>query len=487
MNFAAISTEIFILCLGLFAIVMDLVLPSKESRNSIGAVLILALSGWLIHMFSMYHGPMVPMDPAAMAAEISNRFFYQGLYLVDNYSLFFKQLFILATILTMLFASDYVQSTLRYKGEFYALLMTALLGMCILASSTDFLTMFLGLELMTISFYVLVGARMSSKDSSEAAVKYLIVGSVSTAVMLYGISLVYGATGSIQFFDVCRDPRLFLPLGIAGITLVMIGFFFKLSVIPFHMWAPDVYQGAPVPITAMLAMGSKAAGLAAFMRALFVAFPMLGIYWQPLLAVLCAICMIFGNIMAMRQKDVKRMLAYSSIAQAGYMLVGVIAADAAGMKAVMFYATLYVFANVGAFAVLSVVEARKGSTSHKSISGLAQSAPVLAAVMTVSLLSMAGIPPTAGFAGKLYLFTAVVDQGFLWLAFVGFVMSMISVYYYLLVAKAMYLGSWDGVKITIPGTIRAAVILSVAATILVGVWPEKLAELTNLAANTFLQ
>lgn len=214
---------------------------------------------------------------------------------------------------------------------------------------------------------------------------------------------------------------------------------------------------------------------------------MLGLYWLPLLAVLCALCMVFGNIMAMRQKDVKRMLAYSSIAQAGYMMVGVVAADVAGMKAVMFYAMLYVFANAGAFAALAVVEAQKGDTSHRALSGLAQSAPVLAAVMTISLLSMAGIPPTAGFAGKLYLFTAVVDQGFLWLAFVGFVMSMISVYYYLLVAKAMYLGRWDGSKLEISGAVRAAVVLSVLATVVVGVWPEKLAEITNLAANTFLQ
>ena len=298
MNVAVISTEIFILCLGLFAIVMDLVLPAKESHKSIGAVLIFALTGWFLYMFTLYQGPLNPMEPEAMAV-IADKFFYQGMYFVDNYALFFKQMFILATVFTMLFASDYVQSVLRYKGEFYALLLMALLGMCVLASATDFLTMFIGLELMTISFYILTGARMSSKDSSEAAVKYLIIGSVSTATMLYGISLVYGATGSIQFFEVCRNPHLFFPLGIAGITMVLIGFFFKLSIIPFHMWAPDVYQGAPTPITAMLAMGSKAAGIAAFMRALYVAFPMLGMYWLPLLAVLCAIFMIFGNIMAM--------------------------------------------------------------------------------------------------------------------------------------------------------------------------------------------
>ena len=483
MNFAAISTEIFILVLGLFAIVMDLILPRHESHKSIGSVLILALTAWLLYMFTMYTGPFDPTSGGVFA----DRYFSGSLYMVDNYALFFKQLFIVAIIFTMLFASDYVQAVLRYKGEFYALLLMALLGMCVLASANDFLTMFMGLELMTISFYILVGARMSSKDSSEAAVKYLIVGSVSTAVMLYGISLIYGTTGAIQFFEVCRNPHLFYPTGIVGMTMVMIGFFFKLSIIPFHMWAPDVYQGAPAPITAMLAMGSKAAGIAAFMRVLYIAFPLLGIYWLPILSCLAAICMVFGNIMAIKQEDVKRMLAYSSIAQAGYMMVGIIAADVAGMKAVMFYAMLYVFANVGAFAVLSVIENQKGNTKHESLRGLATSAPVLAAVMTISLLSMAGIPPTAGFAGKLYLFTAVVDQGYLWLAFVGFVMSMISVYYYLLVAKAMYLGKSDGKPIVISGAVRAAVVISVLATLLIGVCPESLAELTNLAASTFLQ
>ncbi len=483
MNFAAISTEIFILCLGLLAVVMDLLLPEGESRKSIGAVLIFALVGWFLYMFTMYQG--MPVPQGAAVPEAGATFFYQGLFLVDNYALFFKQLFILATVFTLLFATDYIQLMLRFKGEFYALLLMALLGMCILASATDFLTLFMGLELMTISFYILTGARINVQDSSEAAVKYLIVGSVSTAVMLYGISLIYGATGSIQLLDICQDAHIFFPLGIAGITLVLVGFFFKLSVIPFHMWAPDVYQGAPAPITAMLAMGSKAAGMAAFMRVLFVAFPAIGLYWLPLLAGLCVLCMVFGNILAMKQKNVKRMLAYSSIAQAGYMMVGIIAASGSGMKAVMFYATLYVFANVGAFAVLSVVETQKGSTSHRAMSGLSQSAPVLAAVMTISLLSMAGIPPTAGFAGKLYLFTAVVDQGYLWLAFIGFVMSMISVYYYLLVAKAMYLGKWDGSKLCISGTTRAAAVLSVLGTLVVGVWPEKLAQLTTLAAKTF--
>ena len=229
------------------------------------------------------------------------------------------------------------------------------------------------------------------------------------------------------------------------------------------------------------------------MRVLFTAFPTLGGYYIPLLAVFAAVCMIGGNIMALRQTDVKRMLAYSSIAQAGYMMVGMVAADSAGMKAVMFYAMLYVFANVGAFAVLTVVEEQRGGTQHSDIAGLAQAAPVLAAVMTVSLISMAGIPPTAGFAGKVYLFVAVVDKGYLWLAFVGFFMSMVSVYYYFMVAKAMYrdmteaeekAGYLEPLQVNL--VVRTVVLVAVVATIGIGICPEGLATITNIAVQTFM-
>lgn len=475
MNFLALSTEISILVLALFVLAVDLLLPVKETRKSLAGITICGLLAILLFTFTQYH-----------LGDSSS--FYAGMFVVDNYAIFFKQLFIVAVIFTVLFAQDYAQSILRFKGEFYSLLLFALLGMCIMSSADDFLTTFVGLELMTISFYILVGARMTSANSSEAAVKYLIIGAASSAVMLYGISLVYGMSGSILFADICCCPYLFYAAGIAGITMVMIGFFFKLSVIPFHMWSPDVYEGAPTPVSALLAMGSKAAGLAVFMRILYTAFPIMADYWLPIIAVLSAVCMIGGNVMAIRQKDLKRMLAYSSIAQAGYMLVGVVAADMPGMKAVLFYAMLYVFANVGAFAVLAVVDQQKGGTDKQRIAGLAGSAPILAAVMTISLLSMAGIPPTAGFAGKIYLFTAVVERGYLWLAFVGFVMSMISVYYYLLVTKAMYMEkNADGKPLFISGAVRASVLLSVLATIGIGVCPEKLAMLTNLAAQTFMR
>ena len=479
MDFWAISIEIAVTVLMLVTLVADLLLPKETDRRAIAFLTVIGLISVFVFSLGQYH-------------LSSSATFFMGLFIADNYSLFFKQLFILGMIFVVLFSLDYAQKFLRYRGEFYTILLSALLGMCVMASANDFITLFVGLELMTISFYILVGFRMDKTASGEAAVKYLLVGSASTAVMLYGISLIYGATGSFEFMIICRNLHLFYAAGLAGVVLIMAGFFFKLSAIPFHMWAPDVYQGAPTPVTALLAMSSKAAGLAVFMRVLYVAFPILGTYWMHILAAVSALCMIGGNILAIKQKDVKRMLAYSSIAQAGYMMVGMASADYAGIKAVMFYATLYLFANVGAFAVLSVVEEERGGTTHAHLTGLSEASPMLAAVMTISLVSMAGVPPTAGFAGKIYIFTAAVDYGYIWLAFVGFVMSMMSIYYYLLVVRAMYRDLTEqetdyAAPVKYPFAVRLTAILAAVATLGVGVYPDLLAKVTNLASQTFMR
>ena len=479
MEFWAISIEIAVTVLMLVTLIADLLLPKETDRRAIAFLTVIGLISVFVFSLGQYH-------------LSSSATFFMGLFIADNYSLFFKQLFILGMIFVVLFSLDYAQKFLRYRGEFYAILLSALLGMCVMASANDFITLFVGLELMTISFYILVGFRMDKTASGEAAVKYLLVGSASTAVMLYGISLIYGATGSFEFMIICRNLHLFYAAGLAGVVLIMAGFFFKLSAIPFHMWAPDVYQGAPTPVTALLAMSSKAAGLAVFMRVLYVAFPILGTYWMHILAAVSALCMIGGNILAIKQKDVKRMLAYSSIAQAGYMMVGMASADYAGIKAVMFYATLYLFANVGAFAVLSVVEEERGGTTHAHLTGLSEASPMLAAVMTISLVSMAGVPPTAGFAGKIYIFTAAVDYGYIWLAFVGFVMSMMSIYYYLLVVRAMYRDLTEqetdyAAPVKYPFAVRLTAILAAVATLGVGVYPDLLAKVTNLASQTFMR
>ena len=299
MDFWAISIEIAVTVLMLVTLIADLLLPKETDRRAIAFLTVIGLISVFVFSLGQYH-------------LSSSATFFMGLFIADNYSLFFKQLFILGMIFVVLFSLDYAQKFLRYRGEFYTILLSALLGMCVMASANDFITLFVGLELMTISFYILVGFRMDKTASGEAAVKYLLVGSASTAVMLYGISLIYGATGSFEFMIICRNLHLFYAAGLAGVVLIMAGFFFKLSAIPFHMWAPDVYQGAPTPVTALLAMSSKAAGLAVFMRVLYVAFPILGTYWMHILAAVSALCMIGGNILAIKQKDVKRMLAYSS-------------------------------------------------------------------------------------------------------------------------------------------------------------------------------
>ena len=479
MDFWAISIEIAITVLMLLALLVDLVLPKEHDRRPVAFLTAAGLIALFVFSIGQYH-----VSPSET--------FFMGLFIADNYALFFKQLFLLGMIFVVLFSLDYTEKFIQPCGEFYALLLSSLLGMCVMASANDFITLFVGLELMTISFYILVGFRLNVAASSEAAVKYLLVGSGSTAVMLYGISLIYGATGSFEFLVICRNLHLFYAAGLAGVVLVMAGFFFKLSAITFHMWAPDVYKGAPTPVTALLAMSSKAAGIAVFMRVLYVAFPILGTYWMTLLAVASALSMIGGNLMAMKQKDVKRMLAYSSIAQAGYMMAAMASADYAGIKAVMFYATLYLFANVGAIAVLSVVEEERGGTTHAHLTGLSEASPMLAAVMTISLVSMAGVPPTAGFAGKIYIFTAAVDYGYIGLAFVGFIMSMMSIYYYLLVVCAMYRDlepqESDAAKPIAPNfLVRATALLSAAATLVVGVWPDFLAKATNFASQTFMR
>lgn len=478
-NYLAVTTEVLLTAVLLSVIVYDIVVKDKRYRKMLPALAGVGISLSAIVTIGVFN-------------DAGTQSFLGGLFVLDNFAVYFKNLFCFAVTLTLCFSSDYIMEQTSHPGEFIGLCVSALLGMCIMASANDFITAFVGLELMTVSFYVLAALAKDKGRAGEASVKYLLVGAASTAIMLYGISLVYGAGGSLIFSEMKNNVHLFYGVGVAGVSMVIIGFFFKLSVVPFHMWAPDVYQGAPLPVTCLLAMGSKAAAIAMFMRVLYTAFPILANYWLPMLAFFSAACMVAGNIMALRQTDVKRMLAYSSIAQAGYMMAGIVAADAAGMKAVMFYIQLYMIATIGAFAVLAAVEPKRGGTTHVHIAGLAQSAPLLAAVMTVSLLSMAGIPPTAGFAGKIYLFSAVVDKGYLWLAFVGFVMSMISVYYYLMVTKAMYRDLTDfeaetaAQPLEYSPVVKLVALCALVGTVLLGVWPEPIAQLAGRAAAAFM-
>lgn len=468
MNIALLTSEIAIVLLAVLLICFDLLLPRQEARRSLGYLAVCGILGVLLYTFTQY----------GTAGTV-----YRDFFVVDSLALFFKQVFLLATLLTILFSFDYVEKFTESSGEFYALLLFALLGMMIMASAHDLLTVFIGLEIMAVVFYVLVGFDMAKIKSSEAGIKYLILGSASSAVLLYGISWIYGFTGSLLFKEIAANMAA-SPAVLMGLGLITVGFCFKLSIVPFHMWAPDVYEGAPTPITALLAMGSKAAAFAVLMRVFLVAFAGLKLYWAPVLSVLAALSMIVGIVVAIWQTGIKRMLAYSSVAQAGYILSGLLAANAAGVKGMLFYIVLYMIATVGAFAVVVAVEEHSGSDAIEAFSGLSHKSPLLALTMTISLISMAGIPPLAGFAGKLYLFMAIAGQGYLWLVILGFVMSMISVYYYILVVKAMYSRkTGDERRLHVSGPLRLVAMVSMFATLFIGIYPEPLAELANAAAR----
>ena len=480
MNFAALSVEIGIAVLMAAVLLLDLILEKNAPRRILGGVTAVGLLAVLAGAVGMY-----PPDGGAVA-------FYAGHYIVDGYSVFFKMLFIAGILSTVLFSMDYAEEVLPHRGEYYVLLLAVLLSMCALASANDLMTAFVGLELMTVSFYALVALRTDAPRSAEAGMKYLVFGAGSTAALLYGMSLVSGMTGTMLFQGIAQGYGMLFPLGLIGVVLMLAGFFFKLSIIPFHLWAPDVYEGAPAPVTGLLAMCSKAAGIAVLLRVLFVAFPVLAAYWAHLIAVLAAVSVVGGNLMAFRQTNIKRMLAYSSIAQAGYMMSALVATNAAGIKAVLFYAMTYVFANVAAFVTVTYLEMKRGAADFDTVRGLAKESLLPAGLLMVALLTMAGLPPTAGFVGKIYIFSAVIDAGYLWLAGVGFVMSMASVYYYLLVIKEMYrdveLGEKEvKSKLVLPLPASAVGVLAVLCTLIVGIWAQPLSILSNIAVYTFMR
>ncbi|HVJ50022.1 NADH-quinone oxidoreductase subunit N [Desulfitobacterium sp.] len=483
-NFALLTPEIVMAVLSLGLLVIGLLIPPGE-RKGMFPLTVFALLGTLAYTFyDFFYG-----ERAA---------FLQGMYMHDQFAGYFKILFLIAALLVVLSSKGYVEKLPANRGEFYPLIMAATLGMMLMAGAGDLITMYVGLELMTITFFILVAYRTNDGKASEAGIKYLVLASASSAILLYGISIIYGLTGSTQMFMIAQalgsDTS---PATILATVFLLAGIGFKISLIPFHLWAPDIYEGAPTPVTAFLAVASKAAGFAVLIR-----FYLLMMYsqtfvqtGQTLLLVLAAITMIVGNLVAIPQTNIKRMLAYSSIAQAGYILIGVIAVSVpavstfvGGIKAVLFYAMIYVFANMGAFTVATHVAQAQGSDEIKDFAGLAKRSPLAAVVMTASVLSLAGIPPLAGFVGKFYLFSAVMDQGYVWIAYVGFVMSMISVYYYLGVVKVMYSTEGEGLPdIPVHGATKFTLVFTLITTLVLGIYPTPLVQMAISAASSLVK
>ena len=428
---------------------------------------------------------------------------FGGMFVLDAFSIFFKVLFLLSAILTILISSRYLDEERVTSGEYYALILFAVVGMMFMASAGDFLTVFLSLETMALSFYALVGYLKSDLRSNEAALKYFLLGSFSTGILLYGMSLVYAMTGTIYFelIGMSRSIQALQPEGapffLLGVILVTVGLGFKIAAVPFHMWVPDAYEGAPTPVTAFLSTASKAAAFVVLLRVFMMAFYRLGDQWALLLAILAVGSMTLGNVAAILQDNVKRMLAYSSIAHAGYALMGLIAAglgkDEAtkewGLQAVILYLFIYTFVNVGAFA--RVVMLRREDVVGDKVSdfaGLGQRAPGPAFAMLVFMLSLAGIPATAGFIGKWYLFGAAVRAEYAWLAVVAVLNSAVSLYYYARIVVNMYMREpADDAPLTPSFGQRLAITACIVFTLLFGVYPQPIVEFAKKSVLALAQ
>jgi len=376
---------------------------------------------------------------------------------------------------------DYVKRTRINHGEYYALLLSATLGMILMAASSDLITIFLGLELMSLALYVMVGSRRDQLESNEAALKYFLLGAFASGFLLYGIALIYGATGSTNLRGITAfmsdSPLGRSPLFITGALLLLVGFGFKVAAVPFHMWTPDAYEGAPTSVTAFMSAGAKAAGFAALLRVAGTALTVAEIDWRPILTGLAILTMTVGNVSALLQTNVKRMLAYSSIAHAGYVLVALAAGGTQGASAALFYLAVYSFMNLGAFGILALLG--RGQDERVLISdlaGLGFRQPLLGLAMTVFMISLGGIPPTAGFMGKIYVFGAALDAGLVPLVIVGVLNSVVSVFYYLRITVAMYMQEPQGEPVAVSWSVPAVVgvLVALALTIWWGIQAQDL-------------
>ena len=399
----------------------------------------------------------------------------QGMFVQDGLAIFAKRLFLAATFIGFLagISRDGVACG-RRAGEYHLLILSSLLGMLVLSSARDLILLFVAFELMSIPLYVLAGFLKSQDEAVEAALKFFLVGSVSSAVMAYGLSFVYGATRTTDLARVAQAFSAGQPLLLLGMLAVFAGFAFKIAAFPFHMWVPDTYEAASTPFVAWLSVAPKAAGFVALFRIYFEGMGERAAAWIPITAGLAAITIVGGNLMALPQQNTKRLLAYSGIAHIGYMLVGFAAASASGMAMVLFYLVAYVFGNMGAFLVVEAVARSEHSEATVALRGLAQRSPLLALAMLLFLLSLGGIPFVAGFWAKLYVFWAAAAAGLYWLVLLGAVLTVVALFYYLVVAKRMYIEPPDAAadRIRPSGTLALAVILCALGVVALGVYPK---------------
>jgi NADH-quinone oxidoreductase subunit N len=416
-----------------------------------------------------------------------------GTVAADDFSLFFHVLLLGITAVAVLLSPSYLRATGIDRGEYYALMLFSLVGMLGLVSCRELVSLFVALEIMSVALYALAGLHRDRPASQESAMKYFITGAFSSAFFLYGVALLYGVSGSTSLARIAPAVRAATggpgAMAVLGAGLLLVGFGFKVASVPFHMWAPDVYEGAPTTVTAIMSAGVKTAAFGAFLRVFVQALPALAAQWQPAVAALAVLTMVVGNLGALAQTNIKRMLAYSSVVHAGYLLTAIVAAPGVGTEAVLFYLVAYSAVNLGGFGAIAAL-ARNGQEPvlFSEIAGLARRRPLLAAALAVFMISLTGIPVSAGFVGKFYLFTAAVDGGYVTLAIVGMLMSAVSAYYYLGVVVAMYMREPVGEDVWGPVSVPSGVALAVSVLVVLGlgVYPGPVLAWARLAARSLL-
>jgi len=468
---------------------IDLIALAPVLVLSVFAMLVLVLDLWggrnkSLLVFTSLVGLLMTAI-SAFAKHPIPAYSFNDSYIVDHMSLFFICIFTISSALAILLSVEYNEREDIRAGEYYALILFCTVGMILLASSTDMIMIFLGIEIISICLYVLAGIRRNDHRSNEAALKYFLLGAFATGFLLYGMTLVYGSTGSTNLFKIAefvQNPSAqSSPLLLMGLVLLVIGFGFKVASAPFHMWAPDVYQGAPTPVTAFMAVGPKAAAFAAFFRVFAEAFPDMSSSWEILLSIIAVLSMIVGNLGAIMQTNIKRMLAFSSVSHAGYILMAVIAKSSLGSSSMLFYMLTYAFMTFGVFGII-IILGRKGEENLEiqNYSGLAYKHPVIALSMTIFLLSLGGLPPFAGFVAKFYLFSAAIQEGLLTLVIIAVLNSAISFYYYLKIVVFMYMKEPEAeFNISLTPMTLFVVLIGVIGTIQLGIFPNAIITLAS--------
>jgi NADH-quinone oxidoreductase subunit N len=488
----AIQPALILAIFGCAVLLLEFVLGRTKAIRTRRWTLGLSLAGLA------FTGRSLMTQRDAMLADAGRFTAFSGAVSVDGFALFFNWIFLAASLVTILISYRYLQIENEDRAEYYGLVLLAQCGMYFLAAGTDLVTIFIGLELMALSFYILVGFLRGEQRSNEAAMKYFLLGVFSSALLAYGFSLLFGIAGSTRLKEIgtaiqahsLRDPVVLVALGVTSAALL-----FKISAVPFHMWAPDAYEGAPAPVTAFLSVGSKAASFALLLRFFLEPLSSLRDAWQPLIVAVAVLSMTAGNLAAITQRNLKRLIAYSSISHAGYILLGLVSGNETGFQGIAVYVLAYTFTNLGALLIVAALRKKHSEGLQEElgdISGLARRNPAYAAFMVVFLLSLAGLPPTAGFLGKYYIFLSLIQTGHNILAVVATLYVAVAVYYYFGIAKMMYTGeeprgSTDtesaskGSLISSSLGVRVALGITAAATIAIGLYPEPFLRFAELS------